>query len=216
MEDIEEGMKIVALTLREDGNHIARQIRVLPGRFLPRHYTGEVIKYKPNESITIEDNLGVETTFELTTPQKFRIMPHTATLEEGDRVTVIARSDPKEDGLIAVNVWVHASRPSVDVSKLWQFQLRRLESSRGAITDIDEANKTITIDNGEEIALGYDDNTVFVLRGFASLEEAAEAEVPVMVFYKAYDEPEHTQGEAKLVAVKIKLPHLKGMVWKPR
>ena len=35
LEDIEEGMKIVALTLREDGNHIARQIRVLPGRFLP-------------------------------------------------------------------------------------------------------------------------------------------------------------------------------------
>lgn len=134
-------------------------------------------------------------------------------IEVGDRVTVIARFDPENDGLIAAEVWVHSFHPWVDEGGFWQFQLRRLESVRGDIASVDEDNKTITIDNGEKIVLDYDDNTIFALRGFASLEEAAEAKVPAVVLYKAYEESKGTVGEARLVAVRMRMPRLKATFW---
>lgn len=156
--DIPAGTYVIAQTMAQDGQNLARQIIAVPGRSV-KHYRGEVTAFTApssanatpavNGSLTIKDkdNKTIEFTI---LPGEFQVKPEGETLKVGDPVTVIARHIPQEKP-VAVGVIIH--RPALQVS--------------GNVTAVNEAGKTITIGT---TVLKYNAETVFELHGAPSLE----------------------------------------------
>lgn len=199
LDDIQMGVRVVALVYKEDDTLHARHIVVIPGKPQFRHHVGIVVDYDnettvtPERSITIEDRQGNTTTFKIL--DSLEVLPPGATVDVGDWVTVISHRDPASDQFIATGVVVHSA-------KLWLG----LESVSGTITALDEAGKTITIDTTP--AISYDVQTIFVLRGILAL--AVEEGQNATVLYREQD----GTRLAKVVLVGIDLPGLRAELGK--
>jgi hypothetical protein len=202
-DDIQVGMKVVALVYEKDGLH-ARHILVVNFRLLYGHHVGTLLAYEAGVSITIEDRWGEEVSFDIDA-DKFKELPPGVDMEqavdEQPWVTVITRGQPLTDSRTAIGVVVHPLADPVLarlrlLNQMENGLLNRLEwhdfESISGIISVDEAEELVIVDSTE---LSYDSDTVFILRGVTS----AEGEWAT-VFYK--------DGLARVVLVGVEPPEI--------
>lgn len=156
--DIKAGMQIVAQGTKQGTDFVARQILAVPGKPEFVHRVGTVIAFSNNStggSITVQDKKGDNTTFKIL-PGQFKVLPAGSEVKVGDKVTVISHRNPATNEVIASGVVIH--RPETDKER----PEAKLQSASGNVTALTSTNITV----GSTV-IGYDANTVFVLKGLA-------------------------------------------------
>ncbi len=209
LEDIQPGMQVVALVYEKESKLYARRIAIIPGKPRYRHYVGEVTDYNVGDNITIQPREGDPVTFTID-PEKFKILPPGATVEEGKWVTVVSRRQSVDDELVAVAVWVHPVkllapeefreqlRGRLRWMEMERLRFWELERITGIIANIDEANTSLTV--GETV-LDYNEGTIIILKGVIGLQTGQSATA-------FYEEQEGGTLLAKLILVKIAPPEV--------
>ncbi|MEW6033687.1 MAG: DUF5666 domain-containing protein [Chloroflexota bacterium] len=185
--DVTPGSQILAHLDKEGA--AAKQVMVMPERPALARHVGTVTAYAPGASITIETKRGETATFVINADTRIVLPDGVTEVAVGDVVTVVGI--PGTDPVVARQIVVHP-----DESDLPR---ERVQLITGTITALGAGSLTVKPDDADEVAIGFNEDTIFVVKGSPALSVGQQATV---LAWKASD------GDlmARAVLVGIKPP----------
>ncbi|MBI2856916.1 MAG: hypothetical protein HYX95_01230, partial [Chloroflexi bacterium] len=143
--DVKVGSNIVAQLEKKGDTVVARRVLIMPERPPVVAHVGKVTAFTAGASITIEDKKGETSRFAIDADTKIVLPEGVAGISIGDIVTIAVK--PGSEPPLARVITVHRERA--------------FETLTGTITAIGADTITLKLDDGKEVVVKFNGDTIF-------------------------------------------------------